>query len=154
MLQMLNGIGRVRVPAAIVMSWSLGGICLMWAYLSWVQKSMLAAIVIITIARVVGTIAHLIYGLRVLKIPSGKMLFGSILRPGIVGGGVCGISYFFIKVFDVYKPFHFISVVILLGIIYSMLVVMVVLSGLERKSFIAGIHLFFQKTKLLIYSRN
>lgn len=138
-LQILNGVGKVRVPTAVTISWAFGGLGAVWAYLHWVQNSMFAAVVGISIARVIGTVLHMFYGLNTLKIPPGRMLLGSILRPASAGIVVCAISYFLLSYFNVYKPTFFILVIIMLTIMYALLVWTVVLSRSERADLISNI---------------
>ncbi len=132
MLQILNGTGRVRVPALVTLSWAVGGVVSVWAYLHWGGNSLFVAVVVIMIARIIGAAAHMIYGLSVLKIRPGKMFIGSVLRPACAGVAVCVISRFLLSYFDVYKLATFVLVVIPLVITYFLLVWILVLTKSER----------------------
>ena len=141
-LQMLNGVGRVRVPAVVTISWAIGGLGIVWAYLHWGQGSLFAAVVGITIAKIIGTAVHMIYGLSVLRIPSRQMFVGSIFRPACAGIILCVISYFLAGYFNVYRATSFITVVIILVIMHALLVLILVLSKSERAGIVNTVRLF------------
>ncbi|MCK5219929.1 hypothetical protein KAR10_10405, partial [bacterium] len=132
MLQMLHGVGKVWVPAIIAMSWALGGLGGVWVYLHWGQSSLFGAVTVITIARVIGAVLHMVYGLNILKIPTRRMLLGSIMRPGSAAVIACAMSYLLVQSFDVYELPSFVAAVIVLVAGYALLVWFMVLSGDER----------------------
>jgi len=138
-LQILSGVGRIRFPATVTLSWAVSGLGGVWAYLHWSKRSLLGAVVVITITRIIGTVVHMIYGLNSLKIPPKRMLLDSILRPGSAGVGACIISYFLLSNFNVYKPISFLLAVGALICVYSCLVWTLVLCRSERTSIIQGI---------------
>ncbi|AQT70338.1 putative membrane protein EpsK [Anaerohalosphaera lusitana] len=92
-LQMLTGVGKVKIPAIVTLTWALGGIISVWSYLHWIYASLFAVVVGITIARVIGSMIHLTYGMYVLKIDKKLFISKSIVRPVIAGIFACGVGW-------------------------------------------------------------
>jgi O-antigen/teichoic acid export membrane protein len=118
LLQILTGVGKVKFPAAVILSWAVGGLVVVWAYLHWVNASLMAVVIGITVARVIGSMVQLLYGMQILKLNSMRFVLKAILLPGGVGLAVCGIGGLLMNYLDVYQVSEFILAVIILIFLY------------------------------------
>ncbi len=145
-LQMMSGVGYIRVPAVTVISWAICGVGSIWMYLHWGNGSLFGAVVIITIARIIGSTIHFFYGSHVLQIPRGQMLWESILRPGIAGLATVIIGYFLLGYLNGYELGSFILIVIMLIIVYCLFIWVIALSGSERMGMISSTRSLLRKS--------
>ncbi|MCK4999735.1 MAG: hypothetical protein KAS23_09375, partial [Anaerohalosphaera sp.] len=134
LLQMLTGIGKVKFPAMITLTWAVGGLLCVWTYLTLVGDSLLAVVVIISVARFLGAMASLIYGMIQLDVNKSRFVFKAILLPGLAGLITLAISAFVMHYYNVYEVGTFVCVVILLLLIYVALVWSIVLDPMERSA--------------------
>jgi hypothetical protein len=142
---MLTGVGRVKFPAAVTVTWAVGGLGITWTYLHGIHNSLIAAVMVITVARVVGSIVHLIYGIHILKISPYQLFFKAIIRPSIAGLLICMCSFFLIQYFDVYRILQFCIVSGLLGMLYAITTWVITLNYNERREILS--RLSFVKIK-------
>ena len=136
MLQVLSGIGRVRFPAAVAVGWSVGGLGGVWAYLHWGGGTLCAAMIGISISRVVGSILHLGYGIRVLRLDARKFIVENIAVPGAVGVAVAMIGWPLANMLDVYTVTGFVLAGGILSLLYGIGTWTLSLSAAERSSVI------------------
>jgi O-antigen/teichoic acid export membrane protein len=87
LLQMMTGIGKILVPGCVTMSWAVLGLSTVWAYTHWQKKSLVDVVVIISAARIIGSLVHLCYGLWVFKL-STQFVKDAIFRP-VMAGLIC-----------------------------------------------------------------
>ena len=131
-LQILTGVGRVKFPAFVTLTWALGGLAGVWAYLHWVDNSLVAAVVVITVARVLGSVVHLFYGIAVLRIDKLKFLFQTIIKPGIAAAVACAAGVLLISRLDPYVLVNFILVVAASCLVYAIITWLVVFGSDDR----------------------
>ena len=130
--QMLVGIGKIRIPAAITISWALGGTLSVWICLRWMQSSLLTAVGIISLARILGSLAHLSYGIWKFNLSPIKFVFRAIVKPMIAGIIVCLSSWWLIGCLNMDKAMQFIMGTLILILLYIIVTWMLVLSSDER----------------------
>lgn len=132
LLQMLTGVGKVKFPMAVTLGWAVGGLLGMWIYLHWVHSSLIAAVVGITIARIIGSMIHLIYGIKIFEVRAGTFLLNTIIRPCFAGAVTCGLSWFLIIKMPVDKWVPFIFTAIILTCLYAIASWIITFSSAER----------------------
>ena len=145
LLQMLTGVGKIRIPALVTMSWAVGGISIIWAYLHWVENSLAVVVIGITLARFVGSSVHLAYALKVFGISPVKFFTYSIVRPGVVGVIVFAISALLLLYMNVYIVSQFVVLSLILGLLYAGATWILVLSLDERRGVISKVSLITNK---------
>lgn len=133
LLQMLTGIGKIHVPALVTMSWAVGGISVIWAYLHWVENSLAVVVIGITLARLVGSSIHLVYGLKVFRIPRAEFFSKSIVRPSMAGVVICLLSWLLVNFFNMSQIREFVLVTIILVVMYGLVTCSFVLNSGERR---------------------
>lgn len=145
LLQMLTGVGKVRIPALVTMLWAVGGISVIWAYIHYVEDSLFVVVVGIVIARLVGSSIHLAYGMKVFHIPPAEFFSKSIGRPTMVGVIVCAISGLLVSYMNVYVVSQFVIVALILGLVYAGATWILVLSRDERRGVVNKVSLITGK---------
>jgi hypothetical protein len=131
-LQMLTGIGRVRFPAVVTLAWAGGGLMGVWGYLHWGEGSLLGAAVWITVARVVGCVVLLVYGIVTLQLPVRTFATEAILAPGAVGVAVGAAGWVLSTCFDLYNSREFVLAAGVLALLYVAATWWILLSSSER----------------------
>jgi O-antigen/teichoic acid export membrane protein len=131
-LQILTGIGRVRFPAVVTLAWAGGGLMGVWGYLHWAEGSLLGAAVGITMARVVGCLVLLVYGIVTLQIPVRAFTTEAILAPGAVGVAVGTVGWVLSTCFDLYNIREFVLAAGVLALLYVAATWWILLSSSER----------------------
>jgi len=134
--QTSTGMGKVAFIAMITMCWALGGLGGVWIYLHWFGKSIVGVVIIIAVARITGSIANLIYGLRMIGIPSKIFIMDSFLRPTIVSATICLAGLALTKIMNVYNPLQFVAAILVLVTLYGIGIWFVVFSFQERTEII------------------
>ena len=104
----------------------------MWVYLHWVDNSLFAAVVVITVARVLGSVVHLFYGIAVLRIEKLKFFFQAIIKPGIAAAVACAASALLVRQLDPYVLMNFILVVAASCLVYAIITWLVVFDSDDR----------------------
>jgi O-antigen/teichoic acid export membrane protein len=132
LLQMLTGVAKVRFPMAVTVGWAFGGLSGIWLYLHWVQDSLIAAVVGITIARILGSLVHLIYGMHIFGVRPIPFLLNTVLRPCCAGVVICALSRILIHYIPVYNPVQFVIVAVILASLYVLSSWTISLSSGER----------------------
>ncbi|OHB59874.1 MAG: hypothetical protein A2173_11980 [Planctomycetes bacterium RBG_13_44_8b] len=138
-LQMLTGLGKIRFPAVVTLLWAIGGVAAVWAYLHWVNNTLFAVVVGITIARVIGSLAHLIYGIYVLGLSPINFIAKSIFKPALVGLAMCLLSSFFALYINLNKVENFVLAGAILASGYALATWAFVLGAEERSGIIERI---------------
>ncbi len=132
LLQIVTGVGRVKGLAIITISWASCGLALSWAYVHFLNKSLLMVVIIITVARIIGAIANFIYGLRVFDISIISVLKESVARPLIVALSICALSFFLAKKLNLFDLTNLIWAGFTLFFTYFLLTWSLVLSRIEK----------------------
>jgi O-antigen/teichoic acid export membrane protein len=142
-LQMFTGTAKIKVPAVVTLLWAVCGLCLAWAYIQFVEKSLMAAVVIITVARITGSVVHLIYGIWVFELRKGQLLGHSIFKPLVAAVLSCVPCLFVARFVDLFSLSGFLLVGTTLTILYAGLVWAMVLDHSEREEIVERVrHLF------------
>jgi len=136
LVQIVTGTGRVKFPALVTITWAICGIVICVVYLHFIQKSLLAVAIIMTLVRCIGTTAHVIYGIYILRINTIKFLSVSILKPAVAGIIACSATLGITPFANVYNVSGFILTGVLLALIYLFVIWIFVLSKEERRGII------------------
>ncbi len=136
LIQMMTGIGRIRFAALVTISWAVCGLGVAWAYLHWVQSSMFAIVLTMTLARIVGSIAHLVYGMHVLGIRRIHFLLQAIFKPTLAGIAACGVSAVSMSYLDVFHITGFVLTAVIVMLVYLLATWIIALSAEERRGII------------------
>jgi len=136
LLQMLTGVGRLWVPASITLGWALGGLTAVGVCVTWGNGTMLAAVIAISIARIVGSIAHVIYGVRVLCFDSRGFFTTAIARPACAGIIACAAGEVVAACVDVDGISSFLGAAGFVALVYSLATWLISLSPAERTGII------------------
>ncbi|MCK5610989.1 hypothetical protein KAR91_54455 [Candidatus Pacearchaeota archaeon] len=148
LIQILTGIGKMRVPAIVTLSWAIGGLLTVWISLHWFKGSLFTTVLIISIARTVGSIAHLFYGMAVLKVEQSKFIINAILRPGLSGFLVLIMGYFLSQFFEINRIRELMLSGIVLAFGYALTTWMISLTSFERNIVSAKLQVMIDKTKI------
>jgi hypothetical protein len=107
----------------------------------------MAAVIGITIARILGSLVHLIYGMHILKISPQKLFFQAIARPTTAGLAVYICSVFLVKYFHVYNILQFCIVVMMLTILYGLSTWVISLDRNERGEILTRVAIILNKVQ-------
>ena len=131
-LTMFTGTGNIRFPAFVTLAWALGALIFSWLYLHFVDKTLLGVVVIITIARTLGSMIHLIYGIYSFELDSIDIIVKSILKPLLISFFVCCIGFLFsLQMDSVSIPYLFL-IGFIVTMAYSLLTWSIALTKSER----------------------
>lgn len=133
MLQMVTGLGRVKELAIITLFSASGGLAFVWIYLHFCDKSLLAAVIGISVARVVGSLANFAFALKVLRLKAPILLQESVLRPFLAAAAPSLACYAISRYVDLFDLSCFLAVGALLVAAYAVCVWFFVLSRMERR---------------------
>lgn len=146
-LQMLTGVGRIKFPAIVTFSWAVGGLAGVWIYLHWIQNSLLAVVIGITIARVIGSVIHLIYGMAMLQLQKTRFLMEAIVKPAITGIIGCVFCWSLSYYLDIYQLKWFLPVGFIVVGVYSLVIWVLVLGSHERAEIFGKARLVINRLK-------
>lgn len=144
LFQMTTGMGKVAFLAAVTLCWAVGGIACVWIYLHWFNGSIIGVALIIAIARVIGAMVNLIYGIKTVGIKAKGFIIDSLARPTIVSLVVCSAGAGLMKVMNLVRPAEFAAAVIILGALYVAGTWAITLSTVEKNEIVSKL-LFLKK---------
>jgi len=144
LFQMTTGMGKVAFLAAVTCCWAVGGFGCVWIYLHFFSGSIIGVVVIIALARIVGAMVNLVYGIKVVGIKAKEFVINSLAKPTIVSLIVCGVGAILAKVMNLVRPVEFAAAVIILGVLYVAGTWVITLSVIEKKEIVSKL-LFLKK---------
>jgi len=118
----------------------------MWICMHWTSATFFSAVVIITIARIVGSALHLIYGIKKIRIPAYQFLTKAILYPSLCGLIVCISSWFIFQHWRIVDVFGLVLSGMGLFLLYFIITWMVAINSEERKGVMSKARLLFCKS--------
>ncbi len=145
LLQMMTGLGRIKIPAVITLTWAVLGLIIMWTSLHFWIPSLLNAVIIITIARLIGTILYLFYGFKVLTIKPTYFILKTTGLPLFLGSFICGFVLMLSRWVDFYNLKYFLITSIVSVLAYVVACGFFVLDANERYGAICRVRLLFRK---------
>lgn len=148
LLQMLTGVGKIKIPMLVTLGWAIGGLGGTWIYLHWIHNSLIAAVIGITIARIIGSLIHLIYGMYIFKVQPFTFVLDAILRPFFVSVIICIFSAIMMKYFQIRTTIDFIIVSAIMAILYILGSWILSLSSNERSNIIHAIETIMKKLNM------
>ena len=84
-IQMATGVGKIRVPAMITISWTLMSTVIIFIVLCNHYPDLYSVVIIMTVARVVAATVHILYGFKIFALDKHVFFFDSVLKPCISG---------------------------------------------------------------------
>ncbi|HML73248.1 MAG TPA: MATE family efflux transporter [Anaerohalosphaeraceae bacterium] len=148
LFQMTTGIGKVFFLAMVTLCWSIGGLAVVWGSLHWFSGTVVTVSIIISIARIVGAVVNLVYGIKVINIPAYSFIKDSLVKPTIVSGIICVIGYVLTQIMDVYIVPEFLLSCIILVTLYLIGNWVSVLSSWEKKAILSKMLYVFKKSAI------
>lgn len=146
-LQMLTGIGKVKFPAMVTGGWAVGGLGCLWAYLRWFDGSLVGGVMCICLARLIGSVVHLFYGMRILGVEHGIFIEQAILRPAYGGIIACLSVWAYRQWVNVHSIPEFLLACVIFGSVYLFATWFIVLSSVERSEIVEKLTLIMGKIR-------
>lgn len=137
LFQVTTGMGKVAFLATTTFCWAVGGLVLVWVYLHFFSGSIIGVVIIITLARVVGAMVNLVYGIKVIGLKAKEFIINSLVKPTIVSLVGCGTGAVLAKVMNLFRPVEFVAAVIILGVLYVAGTWVITFSSIEKNEIVS-----------------
>lgn len=151
--QTLSGLGKVGLVAVVSLIWAFGGTAVGWAYLAFFPEAgLLGFVIIITLARGIGSLVIIAYGVKTIAVNSAEFIYSVYLKPIVFGMLGMLITLGLTTVVTIESWAGLIAAGLCVEIPYIAAVYLFCLDRLEQKRFIGFCSSCISKIKYGCYS--
>jgi O-antigen/teichoic acid export membrane protein len=132
--QVLSGLGKNGFVAVASLMWAFLGVGAAWSYAALVPAATLGGfVIIVSIARGLGTLAIVIYGMAVNRVDKKIFIYSSFIKPAAIGLLGCLLGFILTRFLSVDNWFMLTASAIVVEAAYFGLAFFLCLDGYEKK---------------------